>query len=665
MPRPPFSITSRSLLAALTLAALLLHAPAQAQRGIPDPGKPQQRLSTARDTATLDVGEFALPDTIRIYRTDPRFPVRSVPVPDSALGLAYVRYDPVQAFGPDYVYLNSTAQPAALQPVLGTAYRRTRQLTQAVHPAYAARPAPFFEQNVPYTYTAYDQGSDINDGQVQVLLGRSFVDGWRIGAAYRRTYQGGDRNRYPESRAQRISFGITLAHVADSSHHRSYAWVDLNNHTFSNPGGYSFQLDTAELGIEEPFEATPLNVGVRTATKFSSYHVLHRYFLREQRDSVARGWAGAAELSYAQGFYRTSAGGAGAAVDVGQFAPYLVDDRGLRFQTESRTVLGEAQVGYFAAAGDSSQFAFSFEAGVYGGRQNFRAGYLPDDSEELLAGVAGELSGTVLRDFTLEAEADLPLGTRAGEGRAEGSLSWRYRERFGVEVGALLERSRAPFAAERVGVNDQLLFSRDAPIATHTRLSGALTYAPWSVRVAGRLDVYADAHVYDAFGVVRESGAEVLVPSLSFEVPLRFGPVRFDSRGVIRTAVQTDELRLPAYAGQHSLYYATDVFKRALQLLVGVDGRVVSPTRLYGYAPLTGAFTPAVPSARRELRYAADAFVAVKVQSFKAFLRVDNLLVSDADRLPASVLGYPVTRGATLFGTPGLLRFGVAFFLFN
>lgn len=616
------------------------------------------RVDTASSLPTI---EFKKPDSIVIRRYDPQFPVSYNTVPDSNLALEYVRFDPVTAYGPDNIYLNSLGQPAVLHPLLTTGYNRYRPLLQVPHPAYQDQPLPFFSQNVPFSYTAYNQGGEIDDGQVKVLFGRPFSNGWGLGISYDRTYQGGTSNRYPQSRAQRISFGVTLSHVNDSSHHRSYLSIDLNNRSWNNPGGYDIALDTLDEIITEPFTAVPRLNELRTEGKNSTYSYLHRYFVRQQLDSLPKGWAGSAQVTYKQARHRTSTTN----LDSTAFGPFIVDDRGLRYAIGEKSLVGEAAIEYFTDPDSQGAISFNFQAGAYAGSQQFEADYLPDEDQLFLLGLKGRIKGQVFDNFTLDANTDLALGTRAGQGILEGSLSWKYRNSFSVSANALFERSSAPWAAEVVGINEQVIFSSDLPIGIHSQLGGSVNYLPLNISASAKFDLFTNATVYGAFGEPREARGETAIPSLSVNAPYQFGPLRFANRFTLRRSIQTSSLRLPAYSGQHSLYADFWVFERAMNLIIGVDGLVQSPTARYNYFPITNVFTVDAPSGLSPWQYNVDAFLAFKVQSFKAFLKMENILVNDKKFPPSSVFGYPLVRGNSIGGFRPLLRFGVAFFLLN
>ena len=651
----------------LLLAALLFCGSAHPQLTRPRDAGERQGLPS-QDTA--DRGEpivTDLPDTIIIARYEPRFPIAYELVPDSLLDLNYVRYDPVRAYGPDYVYLNTLGQPATLNPVLGTPYQRIRQPRQTEHPAYQAREAAAFAQNIPFFYGAYDQGGEINDGQIRVLFGRTFDRGWSLGLSYYRVYRGGERNRFPRSRAERINFGISLAREPDSSRHRTYAWTDLNSATHDDSGGYFPTVsDTiTDEFPDSPFEALPAFASMRTEGRFSSYHLLHRVFLREQLDPTPRGFSASLEASYRQATNRTFATDT---ADLNQIPAFAVDDRGVRQAYGNRAILAEGYLEHFADPDDDGALGLDFRLGAYGGQQAFRADYLADgETELLLLGLAGRVRTQLFDQFTLSADADLPFGERAGEGRVSGTLSWSPRADFDVAAEALLERSAAPLTAGVVGVNDEVVFRPDLPVSTHTRLGGSARYLPLDLSARGYLDVWADATVYEGDGNPRPIAGELAIPTLELDLPVRLGWFNVDNRAVLRNPVRSSEVRLAGYSGQHAVYARTGLFGGAMELIAGAEVWLRSPAPQYDYFPLTGVFTLGAGERDTDWQYALDAFLAVKVQVFKAFIRADNLVLSDGQQglSPATVFGYPPVAGPTLGTVNGYLRFGVAFFLFD
>ena len=661
---------------AVVLAAGLIRGEAAAQ--FPTDPRSIDRASGQRlqetDTATAQVVS-ELPDSIIFYRYDPRDPQRETPVLDSILDLRYVRFDPVTRVGPDYVYLNNLIQPAALNPLLGGGYRRTRRLLQPTHPAYELAPAPFFGMNVPYAYAAYNQGGEIDDGQIDVLFGAPFANGWNLGFDYFRTYQAGRRNRYPAAQGERIRLGATVSYVPDSSRHRAYASLRLRSWGFFNPGGYDFATaDTAEVPVD-PFLAAPTLTNYRTEGSESAYAYRHRYFLRPQYGTRAAGWAGSLGLTRTQTAQRTA--GPPTSADGVPPVPALRifefdslgrarDDRGNRYAVSALSVLAQAELAYYTDAATADAFAFDFRAGVYGGTQRFDAEFSPATDRETLLGVAGAVRGELRRQLRLEAEADLALGTRAGQGRLAGRLAWDYRDRFAVAAFAELERADAPWSATTVGVNDVVISRVGLPVSTHTILGGEIGYAPLEARVRGYVEVFADGWVYDAFGLARAATTTPAIPTLDYAACLPYRFLRVDVRGVLRSPGLTDEVYLPAFTGQQSLYAEAAIFRKAMTLLLGVDTWARSPVDLYEFAPLTGVFHLAEAPRRSPWQYTVDAFLAFKVQSFKAFVKLENLLASaDGNTPPQTVAGYPVVRGPEPGFYGELFRLGISFSLYN
>ena len=644
--------------------------------------RPNAQNISERDTAAAQtVSE--LPDSIILYRFDPARPTVETGVRDSALDLRYVRYDPVLRHGPDFVYLNNLVQPAALNPLLGGGYERDRRLLQPTHPAYAPRPLPFYGLNVPYAYAAYNQGGEIDDGQVEVLFGAPFDKGWSVGFDYFRTYQAGQANRYPQAQGERIRLGATVSYVPDSSRHRAYASLSLNSWGFFNPGGYGFVVAGSDEPIpDDPFLATTALQSYRTEGALSEYAYRHRYFLREQLSPKPAGWAASARVSRARTSQRTAGPSTLLQTDgtfdvdsgLASLRPFEVDDanevrddRGNRYAVVSETVLAKADLEYYTAPGTDTELAFDLRAGLYVGRQELTAEFYDGEDTERLFGLTAEIRGELARQFQLDARGDFALGSRAGQGRVEGSLSWDYRDRLGVEAFALLERSDAPWAATTVGVNDALLFPQlDLPVSTHTKLGGAVRYAPLQAEIKAYLEVFADGWVYDAFGFARAAGTNPAIPTLEYAGHFGYGMVHFDTRGVLRSDAVSDEVYLPAFSGQQSVYLQADLFQSALTLMVGVDSWVRSPVELYGFAPLTNVFHVVAQPRSVGWQYSADAFLAFKVQAFKAFVRLENALASERLGVPPmNVDGYPIVRGPSSGFYGELFRFGISFSLYN
>ncbi len=627
-----------------------------------------QELPGQDTSRSVEESRNVLPDSIILESYNPTFPIAKSQIKDSLLRLTYARFDPMLKAGADFVYNNSVIQPAALNPILGTPYERLRQLSQAEHPSYSNLDAPFFNQNIPFSYVAYNQGGEIDDGQVDVKLGRSFANGWKLSFQYHRTYNSGRSNTYPNSGGERIYLGSSIAYTPDSSRHRAYLSLVLRSKGFFNSGGYLFASNDTISVPEDPFLATSnLSSPPRTEGRRRRIRYLHRYFLKPQADETPKGFAGALDLSYTTRDLRTSTTFSETtfAADSAYYGIYSIDNRGLRYDLSSSTVLAEADIEYYASAEGDLPVAFNFRAGIYGGSQKFEALHEERPRSQVLLGLNGQVQGTILDRFTLDADADIALGARVGEGKIDGSLSWKIADRFKLAGEVLLERSAAPLATEVLGVNSQFLQNTNLSVSTHTQIGGSANYVPLNLQVKGYLDVYADAIVYGENGIPENTSSEIAIPTLSYDLPLTFGPVSFMNRGVFRNPVQSQAVHLPGYTGQHSLFCKATVFKESMDLIAGVDGWIRSPVRRYGYFPLTSVFYIDRDANQADWQYSLDLFLAIKVQSFKAFVRMDRILVSDSEDLPATVEGYPIARAEGVIPVKSVLRLGVSFFLFN
>lgn len=649
------------------MAVVLLSVTAVFAQFVPDRRNNQELLR--QDTSrSVEESLVTLPDSIILEQYNPRFPGNRRSITDSLLSLAYTRYDPILNAGPDFVYLNSIIQPAALNPILGTAYERIRPMTQVEHPTYRNLDAPFFDENIPFSYAAYNQGGEIDDGQIKVLLGRAFANGWKLSFQYDRTYNSGERNAYPQATGERIYLGGSLAYVPDSSKHRAFVSMVLRSRGYFNSGGYTFASDDTLEIPSDPFLAERnLSTELRTEGTNRRFQYLQRYFFNTQYDENPKGFAAALDLSYSSSTLRTSTilGTDAFAADSAAYGIYSIDERGLRYEISSKSVLAEADIEYFASVDGDLPVAFNFRAGMYGGAQRFEALHEANPRSQVLLGINGELEGVVLDRFKLRATADIPIGERVGEGHLEGSLTWTIAQKLKLSGDVLLERSSAPLAAEILGVNSRFIQGINLAISTHTAIGGSAYYSPLNLQVKGYLDVYSDPVVYGQNGIPETVNSEIAIPTLSYSVPVEFGPFNFVSRGVLRNPVQSQAVRLPGYTGQHSLFGKTRVFKNNMELIVGIDSWVRSPVRRYGYFPLTSVFFLDQNAKEADWQYSLDLFLAFKVQSFKAFVRADRIMVSNPQNLPATVEGYPIARAEGLFPGGSILRLGVSFFLFD
>ena len=109
------------------------------------------------------------------------------------------------------------------------------------------------------------------------------------------------------------------------------------------------------------------------------------------------------------------------------------------------------------------------------------------------------------------------------------------------------------------------------------------------------------------------------------EQDIRWGALHLENRIYLQQTSDASILPLPNLIGRHALYFAGGLFKNALSAQIGVDFRYNTAWRARYYYPLTGQF---ILQDRETFSFypQLDAFVSIRVQKFRAFLRFNNAL---------------------------------------
>lgn len=187
-------------------------------------------------------------------------------------------------------------------------------------------------------------------------------------------------------------------------------------------------------------------------------------------------------------------------------------------------------------------------------------------------------------------------------------------------------------------------------------LENTLT-ATYSLPLIG-LEATAKAHTvnnylyFDQNGAAAQVTSSLQVTQLILRENIKWGPIRFDNTIALQQANRSDVLRLPSWFSKNSLYFSGKVFKKRMELDMGVDFRIHSDFRPDGYHPLSWQFHLQDSISQQPYPW-MDLFASFKVQSFRGFIRYENC----ATWWDKTQVYYQTARYAQPFGA---LRFGIA-----
>ena len=122
---------------------------------------------------------------------------------------------------------------------------------------------------------------------------------------------------------------------------------------------------------------------------------------------------------------------------------------------------------------------------------------------------------------------------------------------------------------------------------------------------------------------VSQAGENIIIDQLSVHKLVVLNPVYLDVNLTYQGLSRDKEIDLPEYFGVASLYYQSELFKKSMQIRVGVRGRYYSSFYAPGYMPLSRQFYYQNEKEIKEYPF-VDIFLKAKVKRFQVFLELSN-----------------------------------------
>lgn len=626
--RPRATGWFRALLWVCALVLLPSGATAQvldpAQGGQLDPDDPDFDIEAAQQRQP-QAQRAEERDTFGIFAFTVENPNVDEPFTDSLL-TDFQIYDPARRVDFDYGtvgILGGAAYPLRYRP------RARRGLDVGLHQFdlyhVTGRSLNYYRQQKPYTDLQFIQGSEQADFLLETKFSRNFSDGINFSLDYRRISQRGNEDQYPNQglRNTNLATGFWIDH--GGGRYDAFVSYAANTYEHNFNGGLTRLPETGgELG-------TPLSAEVYLSTarlrqahrelmltqylKFGgrtdslgrtgrAYTLSHQFRLNNLTNRLAVPFA-----ETDSNFYQ-------------RFPAALSDLRGQRHFLTHQTIENSLRINTFRS-GKSGQRASVerdvVEVGLI--HQYHRLQQEPRDSTINNLMLTGRLGFRPGDRLSLVAAGRLNLADQLGDFQidATGSLDL---DRFGaVELRFFSQLAEPTVLQESYFLSGRGVYRNDFNKTLETRLSAAVTLPVVGIRAGVAYNFITDLVFADTLGIPRQRSGLVNVVQLTAERDFRFGAYGLDNRLLLQTT-DADELRLPTFMGEHSLYYGGKWFG-VLNVRLGVDVRYFASQNPYYYNPIFQSFQL---QDRQETGFQlqTDLFFSMRVTRFRFFFKVEQ-----------------------------------------
>jgi hypothetical protein len=559
---------------------------------------------------------------------------------DTTLGNHFQQYDPARRGDFDFLTLGNPTT-AAHPSVWQSRAREGFDFGQHAFDIYQIRPAQlrFYELGKAYSDVFYSGNSE-SDGALRAKFGRTLnlkqgklqlsLDYERIfnvGATSSLTL--GDFGLLNYSRGRTVGFAAGVWFRNKSERYQNFTTFAIN--TLS-------QLDFGGLTTDTIFSTQTDNTAFTTPTVWlSNAQTRHesrelsfvQYLQLNKKDTtrqIQRTFLLSHRFSYENTIYKMYDNKTNTLQDTIWYGKLLTDSRGLRFgagfdavnnllsistSRPRRDSLQHGKINDLFEVGLQHQIVFLRQEGTANNTQNnllLRGGWLwtPNDWLNLDVKAMFIFAGTNIGDYRLSGKLSSKLG--------------KVMEIFAQAQSQLYEPTQIQREAY---ISQKVVWQNNFKKTLENNISAGLFIPTTRTKVEARLNVLNNQIYMDSTARPTQVTAPLSILQFLITQNFKFKNFHFDNNIALQTS-SSEAVRVSPFVLKNSLYYEGRLFKKAMFLRAGIDGRWVSRFYADGFMPLTGQFY--WQNGREVGNFPAlDVFVSAKVQTFRFFFKMENL----------------------------------------
>lgn len=579
------------------LCIALLPAPASAQRP-PDP----------IDTAIL------------VYYT-PVAPQSQRPDADSLPDAAFRVWDPARAFLIDDAHLGNLGSPS--RPLF---YRITPRagfhIGTEAYELYRVDPMNlrFYRSANTFSEVSFLQGPNRNNVLSTARVSRRFSDGIAFALDFRNLNHAG-QFRYQKSRHTALSTGI---HLPLGKRYEAFVLFTSNANRSEENGGVASDAFITEGGLGGP--AAALYACRRSAPRpdmRSAYWIWYNTigWPVKRGAACASGTACAAATRCGSSTTASTAPARDRSARLSIRIFFLVDDRGLRQYNRLRRWDHYAELTTFRTRpgrGETDRLSAGLRHSF------FQLEQTPVTSRFTNTFLTGKLLIAPSGRLRIEARGELGVLTNIGEYLLEGQAGLGFGQWGSLRAGLTSQRYPPGQLAQSLWVSNRQIWANNFAKPVESALWASFALPRPFVEITARSLLLNNFIYFDRQSLPRQLGVPLQIQQLSLQNRLRLGGICLDNTFALQRLNRSDALRLPGWFYKGSVYYSGKIFKRRLALESGLDFRIHAAFTPDAWQPTIGQFQ--LQDTLRQTPFPwVDVFAAIKVQSFRLFVRYENL----------------------------------------
>ncbi len=271
------------------------------------------------------------------------------------------------------------------------------------------------------------------------------------------------------------------------------------------------------------------------------------------------------------------------------------------------------------------------------------------------------LLGTVdfrpTQTVSVHANGYLGIGENIGEFTIDGHADLEISSKIDFQVNGMFKRYRPSLIQQQAFINQLTIWDNDFSQPLENKLSATLGFPDYGVQLEVSQSALTNPIYFDqTFKPIQFNGT-VFISQLYANTHHQFKFIHFKNQIGLQTLSESI-FNLPQFLTEQELYFEDYIFKKRMLARLGFRLKTVESYVLSNYSPVHGAFYYQNETTQKDpFFYQADVYLSFKVDTFRAFLRAENLSQLITKDVYQLVNPYPIFDYR--------LRFGVAWTMFN
>ena len=517
----------------------------------------------------------------------------------------------------------------------------------------------FFKSQKSFTNLYYSQGNEQNDHIFKGSIGRQFNNGIQLTIEHQRlTHALDDPDQsfntnafYPYQATKNTNLLVGLAYEPDDKKYASFLTLAHNEIQAIHHGGIVqddptvFDIIRTANALDDRY-TVPVNLSeedniTRYALrelKYSQYYDFVRSGLEEK---VNRNFKIGHTISYSIDLFKYSE----ESPDSNYYDRFYDDERGIRLFLKTRAL--ENYVSLSTAVNEGDKQKSKYELGLRHVFNKMEQEFADSTVQNLFA--EGILKTKILDLIELDAKGQIGLLQNIGDYRLDANLGLDLK-RFGNLSATLIQQRYAPEVIFQTLILSQAEVwsnSFQKPFESELRFSYTLPAANLEAQFSYFL---LDNYLYfDETRFPQQEESVINLVQLKIRKDIDIGLFRMENSVFLQQSTNDNILRLPRWSSIHSIGIQGKLFKKVLLTRLGLDLRLNDTFFANQFFPLLSQFH--IQDKRTvDLYPAVDAHLAIKVETFRFFFKLDNITSLISDETFYQTPYYPQKETVLRFG---------------